>query len=187
MSGRRRFWLLYNVVVLSVIVVLGVTSVLGGGTRGLVLGSALVLGGCYLGVRTFRGTRAAAVPQVSDVQLGPDGVFVLSGDPERPGHAFLAWGDCAAVVASPLPDGRGAYYVHFMPTRADAVVLTDVPGSLLRGKATLVDLPLTDAVAMVWVGSEAALPRMLAVLDEVRRGRPELRVVDSIRRRPTSG
>lgn len=182
-TARRRFWLIYNVVVLIVIVGIGVATMLGGRPRDLLLGAAMIAVGGYLGVRTWRGTRAASAPQVvSDVQLGPDGIVVLSGDPASPGRAFLPWGDCTAVVASPVPDASHAYYVHFMPHRPEAVLLDDVPGQVLRSKASLVDLPVTASVAMVWLGPAASLPRMLAVIDQVRVLRPGLAVVDSIRR-----
>lgn len=182
MSGRQRFWLLYNVVALTLITGLGVVTMFGGGTRNLLAGAALVLVGAYLAERTVRGLRDRAGPaQVSDVRLGTDGVVVLNGDADGPGEAALAWADCVAVVASPVVHG-GGYYVHFMPARDDAVVLRDVPGQLLRSRAALVDLPATPSAAMLWIGGEAVLPRMYAALDRVRLVRPDLRVVDSIRR-----
>lgn len=184
--ARRRFWAVYNVAVLLLIVGIGVAIMLSGGVRGLVGGAAMILLAAYLAVRTSRPMRGRAAPQVSDVRLGAEGVLVLSGDPERPGRAFLSWADCVAVVASPVAGAhqgdRPLYYLHFMPARDSAVVLTDVPAHVLRGKAALVDLPTTPAVAMVWLGSDTQLPQIFATLDHVRTVRPQLRVIDSIRR-----
>ena len=199
-TARRRFWAVYNIAVLVLIMGTGVIIILGGGARGLLGGGAMLMVGAYLATRTRRAARGRGEPQVSDLRIGPEGVLVLSGDPQRPGRAFLPWEACVAVVASPvvssvvgpeagagagagaLPGGQGLYYLHFMPARDSAVVLTDVPGQLLRGKAALVDLPITSGVAMVWLGSEAQLPQIFATLEHVRSLRPGLRVVDSIRR-----
>ncbi|CAN5370942.1 hypothetical protein BH11ACT8_BH11ACT8_33340 [soil metagenome] len=186
MSGiGRRFWQVYNVVVVIFILGLGVLTMIGGSTRDLVLGAALLLGGVYLASRTgMAARRRSGAPQLSDVQIDRDGIEVLSGAVETPSRARIVWADCVAIVASPAAaGGPGLYYVHFMPASEAAVRLDgQVPASVLRTKATVADLPLSPAVAMVWLCAAETLPRAFGLLENIRTLRPEIRIIDSIRR-----
>lgn len=181
---QRRFWQVYNIVVVAVIVVLGLLSMLDGTVRGAVIGAALIVGGGYLASRMFRATRTTGgAPTLSELRFDDRGIVVVAGRPEAPATAWLPWSDCVAVVASPAAaGGRGIYYLHFMPRSDVAVHLEEVPGALLRQKAAVADLPVSPAVAMVWLCTRDHLPRLLELLDQIRATHPDVRVVDSIGR-----
>ena len=191
MSGvvARRFWQVYNVVILVLVVGIGIVTMLGGGTRGLLTGAGMILVGAWLAARTWRTSSSRATtgpPQVSDLQVGVDGVLLVQGDADSPGTARLAWDDVAAVVASPVaPEaagGRSLYYLHFIPTSPDRVELDGVPGAMLRAKAAVADVPVSAGAGTVWVCAGHGLDQAFAILDAVRTVRPDLRIVDSIRR-----
>ena len=179
----RRFWAVYNVVLFVAIVGFGVVMVLTGDTRGVVGGVVLVgVGGLLLArqVVAVRGRPDVAARQVNQVEVVDSGVRVLWGDVESPGQAWLAWDDCAAVVASRAANADRLYYVRVLPVADDRVVLVDVPRQLLRAKAAVADIPATAAAALVWVVREGDLRVLADVLDQIRVHRPGLRVVDSI-------
>ncbi len=186
----RRFWQVYNVVILVLVVGIGIVTMLGGGTRGLLTGAGMILVGAWLAARTWRTSSpragGAGPPQVSDLRVGVDGVLLVQGDADSPGTARLAWDDVAAVVASPVAPqaagGRSLYYLHFIPTSPERVELDGVPGAVLRARAAVADVPVSAGAGTVWVCAGQGLDQAFAILDAVRTVRPDLRIVDSIRR-----
>ncbi|WP_345463800.1 hypothetical protein [Nocardioides marinquilinus] len=193
---EKRAWaaLGLNVVVCVGIVVLGAVLVLDGTTRSLVGGGLLVALGALLAGRSIRPLavlvrvrRAQAEPSPPRLVLDDDAVTVFNHDAgsRRSAHpAVLAWDDCVALVASPLAGsparGLRYYYLHFMP-RPGVDVGAGVPADRLALRSNLIGQPV-EAVATSWVLQSPDLDLARAVLGDVRRRRPALRVVDSIDR-----
>jgi hypothetical protein len=205
-SGQNRpgwrAWIgpVYNVVVVAVVEIIGVTLLLTGSTGRRLGGVVLVVMGAWWSrqtVRAFRhllARRDATVPV--RLRLDDTGVTVfhgsgdtdatVEGDAGRP--AYLAWDDCIAVVASrtPVPDGDGRplFYVHFMPRTDGAVRLEGVPAERIEWMSRLCGIPSTTGAAMAWVLVSVDLPAVPRVLAQVASRAPHVRVVDSLRRAP---
>lgn len=194
-----RAWLApaYNVLVVAVIVVIGVSLLVTGNLGQRLGGVVLVVMGAWwarqtvVAIRGLLTRRDTTVPV--RVRLDDHGVTVYNGSDHdcattdggagRP--AFLAWDDCVAVVASRAParaDGRPLFYVHFMPRTDSAVRLEDVPAEYLELKSRLCGIPLTTGAALAWLLVPVDVPVVPRVLAQVRARAPHVRVVDSMSR-----